>query len=146
MRRPEGSGKERAGRRMEAAGGAGGAGEAGGAATPPVVDPQLQAATGELRTLGGCCKDSDNVLERINTMHDNLSKQGARVPGGVFACVQPRDPVPAGPKRPVLASAWHARGGRGRGSRRGQRASRLRGRARRGQRGWRSTARDRGAF
>ena len=51
--------------------------DAGGAAS---VDPMIQAAMDELKTLGGCCKDSDNVLEKINSTHENISRQG------VFGC------------------------------------------------------------
>ena len=51
--------------------------DAGGAAS---VDPMIQAAMDELKTLGGCCKDSDNVLEKINSTHENISRQG------VFEC------------------------------------------------------------
>jgi len=47
--------------------------DAGGAAP---VDPMIQAAMDELKTLGGCCKDSDNVLEKINSTHENISRQG----------------------------------------------------------------------
>jgi hypothetical protein len=53
------------------------AGAAGEGAATAVADLKIVAAQNELRTLGGCCKDSDNVLERINTLHDSLSKQGA---------------------------------------------------------------------
>ena len=46
-----------------------------GAGAAP-VDPMIQAAMDELKTLGGCCKDSDNVLEKINSTHENISRQG----------------------------------------------------------------------
>ena len=39
-------------------------------------DPLLLAAVEEVKTLGGCCKDSDRVLEKINSEHEKLSKQG----------------------------------------------------------------------
>jgi len=40
-------------------------------------DTALNAAAEEVKTLGGCCKDSDNVLEKINSVHEKLSKEGA---------------------------------------------------------------------
>ena len=69
------------------------AGAAAGAGTPPVaVDPLIQAAADELKTLGGCCKDSDNVLERINSMHESLSRQGGSAPRMLRACPCTREP------------------------------------------------------
>ena len=43
-------------------------------------DPMLLAAAEEVKTLGGCCKDSDRVLEKINSEHEKLSKQGVTHP------------------------------------------------------------------
>ena len=37
-----------------------------------------QAAAADVKALGGCCKDSDNVLEKINAVHEKLSKQSKR--------------------------------------------------------------------
>jgi len=59
-------------------------------------DPMVTAAAEEVKTLGGCCKDSDKVLERINGEHEKLSKQG------------PRRPSPSGP-RPRDPGALHPR-------------------------------------
>ena len=47
------------------------------AAGAPAVDPMVQAALDEVKTLGGCCKDSDNVIAKINEQHEKLAKQGA---------------------------------------------------------------------
>lgn len=51
-------------------------------------DPMLLAAAEEVKTLGGCCKDSDRVLEKINSEHEKLSKQGVTHPlsGGACFC------------------------------------------------------------
>jgi len=36
----------------------------------------IEAATAEVKSLGNCCKDSDNVLDKINALHEKLSGQG----------------------------------------------------------------------
>lgn len=51
-------------------------GSAGVGADAGAGDPLLLAAVEEVKTLGGCCKDSDRVLEKINSEHEKLSKQG----------------------------------------------------------------------
>ena len=84
------------------------AGAAGEGAATAVADLKIVAAQNELRTLGGCCKDSDNVLERINTLHDSLSKQGA-----TRRCARARDPCCCWPQAPraVRAAIWPSGGG-----------------------------------
>ena len=87
------------------------AGASGEGATTAVADLKIVAAQNELRTLGGCCKDSDNVLERINTLHDSLSKQGA-TRRRLCACA--RDPCYCWPQAPCHAGsrlALERRGG-----------------------------------
>eukprot|EP00960_Hanusia_phi_P058351 763860-Hanusia_phi.AAC.6 len=36
----------------------------------------MEGAGEEVKTLGGTCKDSDHVIEKINSVHEKLSRQG----------------------------------------------------------------------
>eukprot|EP00961_Rhodomonas_salina_P240416 3248222-Rhodomonas_salina.8 len=47
------------------------AGNAGGG-----MDAMVQAAAADVKALRGCCKDSDNVLEKINAEHEKLAAKG----------------------------------------------------------------------
>ena len=53
---------------------------AGGAAAPAAV-PLVKAAMDEVKTLGGCCQDSDNVIAKINELHEKLAKLGVCAAG-----------------------------------------------------------------
>ena len=36
----------------------------------------MEGAGEEVKTLGGTCRDSDHVVEKINSVHEKLSRQG----------------------------------------------------------------------
>eukprot|EP00290_Baffinella_frigidus_P049456 CAMPEP_0180408132 /NCGR_PEP_ID=MMETSP0989-20121125/42106_1 /TAXON_ID=697907 /ORGANISM="non described non described, Strain CCMP2293" /LENGTH=351 /DNA_ID=CAMNT_0022412035 /DNA_START=183 /DNA_END=1235 /DNA_ORIENTATION=+ len=42
------------------------------------MSEMIAAATAEVKTLANCCKDSDNILNKINELHEKISGQGER--------------------------------------------------------------------
>ena len=83
-------------------------GAGGAAALAPV--PLVKAAMDEVKTLGGCCKDSDNVIAKINELHEKLAKLGVYAAGRALLPTLADARSGAGDgQRCRAAAAWRAR-------------------------------------
>lgn len=88
---------------------------------------EFEPASTAVKHLGSCCQDSDNVLDKINALHDKLSrlsklsKKGYPVSMPKNSCRSRTPPLPGFNLtwRPKRGPRWGGEGGGGKGGRRG---------------------------